>query len=449
MPGIDHDDEAKRAAEKLERKRERNRRWREANPDLAREQSRAWKEAHPERVREMNRRSHQEHRDRARQQHRESRRRTAARKRREAEITRKARERAKRWREEHPDRVRTYQQRWVEEHRDKVREYYNRYYATHREEVNARAAARRDGDPERARRVGKEWAERNKDRRAELQRNRRSNPEIYQAELEANAALRRLKRRLARAGLPPKRLHPTTAAERRANEREADAYFGDPMLNEHLRQFTVFAVMLTEHMLEHGATMREFAQAYVARRARMGLPPVDAERIAYARAVEVVTDRLRRVDLLTSRDVAAACRSTQAVLRQEERRQQFERLVKSLVAHVENDFRRLSEEAAFENRARRHHGRPPIPLESLVIQLATQELLPTLTTNHLSLKDARSASRAAMARVRFALETAGHTSTKRDRISPSGRSSDTHVFGVSAIENRSDAAGTAFESRRR
>ncbi|MEV1130513.1 hypothetical protein [Agromyces sp. NPDC049794] len=406
MPSTDSDDESKRAAQKLERKRERNRRWREANADLAREQSRAWKEAHPERVREMNRRWHEEHRDRARQQHRELARRNAARKRREAETKRESRERAKRWREEHPERVRTYQQRWVEENRDKVREYYNRYYATHRDEVSERAAARRDADPERARRASKEWAERNKDRRAELQRNRRSNPEIYQAELEANASERRLQRRLARAGLPPKRLHPTTAAERRANERKAGAYFGDPMLNEHLRQFTVFAETLTEHMLKYGASMREFAEAYAARRARMGLPPVDVERIVYARAVEIVTDRMRRVDLLTSQDVAASVRSTQAVLRQEERRQQFERLVTSVVAHVENDFTRLAKEAAFENRARRRHGRPPVPTESLVIQLAAQELLPKLRTSRLSVEDARKAARAAKARIglRFKLQ---------------------------------------------
>ena len=412
MPVADHDDEAKRAAEK----RERNRRWREANADHVREQSRAWKEAHPERVREMNRRWREEHLDRARQQNRDSARRTAARKRREAETRRKARERAKRWREEHPDRVRTYQRRWVEENRDKVREYYNRYYATHRDEVSERAAARRDADPERARRATREWAGRNKDRRAELQRKRRNNPEIYQAELEANAAARRLKRRLARAGLPPRRLHSTSAAERRANEREAGDYFRDPSLNEHLRQFTVFAAMLTEQMLEHGASMWEFAEAYALRRARIGLPPLDVERIVYARAVEVVTDRMRRVDLLTSRDVAAACRSTQAVLRQEERREQFERLVRSLVGYIEHDFARLATEAGFENRARRQHGRPPVPMESLVIQLATQEVLAKLRTSRLSAADARKAARAVWARIGLAADTARGTIADRDPV---------------------------------
>jgi phytoene/squalene synthetase len=144
-----------------------------------------------------------------------------------------------------------------------------------------------------------------------LQRARRSDPETYQSELEANAAARRLKRSLSRVGLPPKLLHATTAAERRSNEREADAYFGAPSLPEHLRQFTVFAESLTEHMLENGARMHEFAEAYVETRARMGLPSVPVGNIVYARAVELVAERMRRVDLLTSRDVAAAVRSTQ------------------------------------------------------------------------------------------------------------------------------------------
>lgn len=407
MPDTDDEDDAKADVAKLERSRELKRRWREANADHVREQSRAWKEAHPERVREMNRRWREEHLDRARQQNRDSARRAAARKRREAETRQKARERAKRWREEHPDRVRTYQRRWVEENREKVREYYNRYYATHRDEVSARAAARRDADPDRIRRAAKEWAERNKDHRAELQRNRRSNPDIYQAELEANAAARRLRRRLARAGLPPRQLHPATAAERRANEREAAAYFDDPLLNEHVRQFTVFGETLTEHMLKSGARMREFVEAYADRRARIGLPPVDPERVVYARAVEIVTQQMDRVDLLTSRDIAEAVRSTKAVVRREDRRQQFEQLVKTVVLHAQHHLERLVADAALENRARRQRGRPPAPLESMVVQIATQEVLPDLKTSHLTARDARTAGLAAVIRISFAIGSAG------------------------------------------
>ena len=37
--------------------------------------------------------------------------------------------------------------------------------------------------------------------------------------------------------------------------------------------------------------MRVFAEAYVAMRERMGLPAVDVEQVAYARAAEIVTAR--------------------------------------------------------------------------------------------------------------------------------------------------------------
>lgn len=398
MASADHDDDAEAAA-KLEHTRELKRRWREANLDRVHEQSRAWKAAHPERVRELNRRWREEHLDHSRQQNRDSARRTAARKRREAETRRKARERAKRWREEHPERVRAYQQRWVEANRDKVREYYNRYYATHRDEVSTRAAARRDADPERTRRVSKEWAERNKERRAELQRRRRSDPVIYRAELEANAAARRLKRRLARAGLPPKRIHPTTAAERRVNDSAAAAYFGDPMRNEHLRQFAVFAETLREHMLEHGDRMTEFARAYAERRARLGLPAVDVDRIVEARAVEVVMQKVRSVDLLTSRDVTAAVRSAKAVVRRQERNQQFDELVSAVVRRAEEHRERLSAEAVLEITARTRRGLEAATLESIVVQLAAQEVLPRLRTNRLIAADARAVGRAARARI--------------------------------------------------
>jgi hypothetical protein len=363
-----------------------------------------WVEANRDRIRELNRRWRAEHLERARQLNRDSMRRAAARKRREADLRAQGRERAKRWREAHPDRVREYQQRWVEDNRDKVREYYNRYYANHRNEVNSRAAARRDADPERTRQSSRQWAERNKDRRAELQRHRRSDPETYQWELTANAAARRLKRRLAQAGLPPKQLHPITAAERRANEREAGAYFDDPLLPEHLRQFTVFAESLTEHMLKNGARMREFAKAFVATRDRMGLPRVPVEDIMYARAVELVTDRMRRVDLLTSRDIAAAVRSTKAAVEREEHKQQFERVVRLVVAHANRHVARLCEEAAMENIALSRLGKPRKSVESLVVRLAMQEVIERVPTSRLTVTDARTAARVAKLRISLLVE---------------------------------------------
>jgi len=395
-PTSDRDDGAKRTTS------------RGSHPDRNPETRHRWVAANRDRVREMNRRWRAEHLERSRQLNRDSMRRVADRKRHEEEVRAQGRERAKRWREAHPDRRREYQRGWVEENREKVREYYNRYYEAHRDEVSARAAARRDQDPDRTKRASKQWAERNKERRAELQRNRRSDPGTYQSELEANAAARRLKRTLTRAGLPPKHLHPTTAAERRADEREADAYFSDPTLPEHLRQFTVFAESLTEHMLKNGARTREFAEAYAATRVRMGLPPVPVENIVYARAAEIVTERMRRVDLLTSRDVAAAVRSTQAEVRREERQRQFDQLVKTVVTQVNRNRARYAVDAEMENRARAHGGKPRASFESLVVQLAIQEAMDRLPTNTLVVEDIRNAARVAKLRI------AGHFRSRPD-----------------------------------
>ncbi|TFC34895.1 hypothetical protein [Cryobacterium sp. TMT2-14] len=379
---------------------------RSRQPDRHAETRRRWVTENRDRVREMNRRWRAEHLERARQLNRDSMRRSTARQRRQAELRDSGRERAKRWREEHPDRVREYKQGWVEENREKVREYYNRYYANHRDEVNARAAARRDADPDpdRTKQAHKQWAERNMERRAEVQRIRRADPEIYQAELEANAAAKRLKRTLSRLGLPPKQLHPATAAERRTNEREADAYFRDPALSEHLRQFTVFAESLTEHMRQNGARMREFAEAYVATRARMGLPPVPVENIVYARAVELVTERMRRVDLLTSRDVAAAVRAAKAVVPREERQEQFDRLVKTVVTHVHRNSARFVVDAEMENQARAHRGKPRVPVESMVVQFAMQEVIERMPTNRLTVEDAWTAARIAQLHIATSFE---------------------------------------------
>ncbi|TFC29122.1 hypothetical protein E3O25_05560 [Cryobacterium sp. TMT1-3] len=363
------------------------------HPSDEAEKRRQYVAANRDRIRELNRLWRSEHLDRARELNRDSMRRAAARRHREAEVRARGRERAKRWRVEHPERRREYQQRWVADNRDKVREYYNRYYEAHRDEVNARAAARRDADPERTKQVTRQWAERNKERRVELQRNRRSDPQIYQSELEANAAARRLKRSLSRAGLPPKLLHATTAAERRANEREADAYFNDPARPEHVRQFTVFAESLTEHMLKSGARMREFAEAYAETRARMGLPPMSVENIVYARAVEIVAERMRRVDLLIGRDVAAAVRSTQAEATRFARQKQFDSLVRTVVAHVQRNGVRLGVDAEMENRARSRRGIPSLPGEALIAQFAMHEVIERAPRNSLTLEDARAAAR--------------------------------------------------------
>ncbi|MRG58779.1 hypothetical protein GE115_02660 [Agromyces sp. CFH 90414] len=365
-----------------ERKREWARRYRLEHPEEHAAKRRRWIEANRDRIRESNARWRAEHLERAREINRESMRRAAARKRRDAAQRAKARERARLWREAHPDRVRDYQREWVAANSEKVREYYNRYYRAHRDEVNARATARRDADPEGTKQRQQAWAASHQERRAELQRERRADPAVYAAELEANAAARRLKRALARAGLPPKRLHPSTAAERRANDRAADAFFADPAFTGRLQQLQEFCNALVKHMLNYHAGMREFAESYISTRQRMGLPSVQVDDVMWARAVDIVLDKeRRRVDLLTSRDVAAAVRTTKETLRQAQRREQLDWIVGATVTNVQGNRAALLADAELENRARRLRGKPAIALERLVVMIAMQEASERVSTD--------------------------------------------------------------------
>jgi hypothetical protein len=384
---------------KRAQRREQNRRYRERYPEQNAAIRRRWVEANRDRIRESNRQWRANHLERARELNRESAQRAADRMRRDSKHRALARERAKRWRTDHLDEVREYQVRWVAQNHAKVQEYKNRYYRLHSDEVNQRAAARRDADPEPAKAARKAWAERNKERLADLQRARRGDPDIYQAQLAANAAARRLRRRLANAGLPPRKLHPVSAADRRAHEQEASDYFGNPELSEHVRQRSVFTESLAKHVLANGPQMRNFAKAYAATRSRMGLHAVEVEGLMYARAVEVVTSQLRRSDLLTSRDVVAAIRSSKALVWEEERHQQFGELVKALVSHVNLHRALLSQDADVENRARVQHGKPRIQNETLLIQIGLQEVAQTVLTNRLTTADVRRAIRTAKVRV--------------------------------------------------
>ena len=388
----DPDDELRR------KRREQERRYREDHPEQNAAARRRWVDANRDRVREDNRKRRADNPERARELNRESARRAVIRLRKQAVLRASAEERAERWRPSHHDAVPIYQAQWVAQNREKVRGYYNHYYRTHRDEVNDRAAARRDADPEPMKRARKAWAERNKDRLAKLQRNRRSDPQVYQAQLEANAAARRLKRRLRDAGLPPKRLHPATAAERRANERSAAAYFNSPSLSEHVRETDILTETLTKHMLENGPQMRAFAQSYSDSRERAGLPPVAVETTIWARAVEFVLEQMQGMDLVTSRDIAAAVRSSKATVHREEHGRQWQLLVVTTVAHANRNRGRLTADVAIENRARSCANRPQIAADALLIRLALQEVSAQVPTDRLNRADIRRAYHAAKLR---------------------------------------------------
>ena len=376
-------------AQRVQERRERDRAYRSAHAEEIAAKARIWREANKDHIREEQRRWKEENRERSRELNRESMRRTAARRRRLADLRRKARERSAEWKRQHPERVREYKKQWATDNHDKMREYYRRYHAKHRDEVNARATARRDADPEKVTKARKEWANRNKDRLAEIQRNYRSDPEKYRAVLDSNSAAKRLGRRLERAGLPSKKVHRSSAAERRANEHAADEYFGNPDLPQRLRQFTAFTEALTAHLLANGARMREFAEAYVATRERMGLPNVDVEKVVYARAVEIVTNQMRRVDQLTGRDVAAGVRSAKAAVAERERGEQYAALLKAVDAHIRRHSVRLSTGASAVNRARMEAGQPKIPMGPLIVRIALSEAMRVLRTDKLRVGDLR------------------------------------------------------------
>ncbi|WP_411700471.1 hypothetical protein [Conyzicola sp.] len=381
------------------RKREYNRRYRERHPEKNAAIRRRWVEANRDRIRESNRRWRADNIERARQLNRDAARRAALRRQSDVEQRVLARARAKEWRESHLDEVRGYHAQWVARNSEKIREYSVRYYEAHRGEINERAAARRDANPEIAKRWRKAWAERNKERLADLQRERRKNPDVYQSQLEANADARRLRRRLQNSGLPPKQLHPVAAAERRAHEKAAQLYFSDPLLAEHVRQSAVFTETLTEHLRHHEPQMREFAAAYIASRLRQGLPPADAEEVMYCRAVDVALGTLQRTDLLSSRDIAGAVRSSRALLRQERRNRQFDRLLRAVVVHVNSQQHRLDRDVEMENRARAKRGLPRVRTDALLVQLALREVVERVPIDQLSTVDIRAICRSARARV--------------------------------------------------
>ncbi|MWB99430.1 hypothetical protein [Agromyces seonyuensis] len=337
---------------------------------------RQWVAANRERIRESNRQWRLNNLERARQLNRESMARAAERQRRERAQRRKAAERSRRWKEAHPERVREKHRRWVEVNRDKVRAYNRDYHRRHQDASRQRTTAWRDEHPERMAELRKEWAERNKDKRAEYQRKRREDPAKRQADLEANAAARRLRRKLVREGLPPRRLHPTSAAERRANDRAASAFFEDPQAARRLRQSAASAEALLDYVRKHRVKLRADTRAALQRREQAGLPPIDAEQHFYARAVEAVLRRRIRTDLLTGRDVAAAVRTTRAVVRREERQAELEKLVQSVVTYIHRNATRLIADAELENRFRRRNGKPPAGLEALVVGMAVAEVHP-------------------------------------------------------------------------
>jgi hypothetical protein len=148
-------------------------------------------------------------------------------------------------------------------------------------------------------------------------------------------------------------------------------------------------------MLKNVARIHESAEAYVETRARMGRPPLSVQNIVYVRAGEIVAERMRRVDLLTGRGVAAAARSTKAEVRRVERQLQFEQLVKVVVRQVHRNSVQLARRGRRESGARAHREKQRAPIESLMVKLAMRAVVERGPTNSLTVEDALETARAA------------------------------------------------------
>ena len=184
---------------------------------------RRYREAHAQEIRAYNRRWVAENRER----HNAHSRKSAARKR----VLEHKRERQRRYWANRTPEQREHDRRRLrafhEQHPEKSREYRDRWRAK---------------NPERAREVSRRSASAWRDRNAEQERvrnretaaqRRADDPEInrryYQANLERERERgresSRQRARLKKAGLPPRTIHKTYAAEKRANQRAAEEFF--------------------------------------------------------------------------------------------------------------------------------------------------------------------------------------------------------------------------------
>lgn len=176
--------------------------------DQKRESAKGWRAENPDRARAHNR----EYMRRA----------LAARK---AQEARRANGRA--WYHEHRDEERARHRRFRAEHPDKVREYQQRYRAKHPDraaESSRRAAQRwRDANAERTREMNRLAAQRRRQEDPDYQRRK------YQEDIEAQRARSRnnarQRARLRALGLPARHIHTVYAADKRADQAAADAFF--------------------------------------------------------------------------------------------------------------------------------------------------------------------------------------------------------------------------------
>lgn len=304
--------------------------------------SRVWKAANPDRAREHNRVSMR----RAYQRRKAAERRRQAARERYAANRDRERERSRQYRINNPDRMREYKQRFRERHPERV--------------------------AEQNRRSNRAWRDRNADRLRETNKDRatvrrQEDPDAYRRWYAANREQQRargreasrLRSRLKKLGLPPRRIHRVYAADKRANAAAADAFFtrppartgpvitgGDPaalhperldarrrvmekMTAGYAKRRAADAALLRlpghveTHRARHGVRVREEVRMDSIARQLRGKPPLDIDNetdrriwrtVASEHAPRVDPARIERIRTLTARHRASTSPHTDAGL---------------------------------------------------------------------------------------------------------------------------------------
>lgn len=228
--------------ERLRRKREDSRRYRESHPEDISERKRRWRQANQEHVKEYAAQYRERNLDRVRRENRDRERKKAARIRQAKQAAEHNRERGRKRYAADPQAHLKYQrerraaQRAAdpEGYREAKRLRTKRWHDKHRERENAklrlkhrdnpeikRAAAERyyaeNGDKVRERRKAYYWANREK-------------------QLEKQRQWREREKRRRALGLPPRRLHRVSAEERKANLAAADDFFALPRSRDRIEE---------------------------------------------------------------------------------------------------------------------------------------------------------------------------------------------------------------------
>lgn len=299
----------------------------------------------------------------------------------------KARDRARTRRAADPEGARAYQRQWRAANPDKVRAYSRKYVETHRDVLRERATSYRDRNPDAVRRRLKKWTERNPDYAANYQRAYRQDPTVYAKALQANRDAKRLARRLQQLALPPKQVHRTAAADRRANQRDADHFFTSPLVREHYKQYEAFEAALGAHVWRHGDELRTRAQTHLDGRARAGLPTQPLQEAVFVQAIWDVVARGIPCDTLTPDDLKRAITAVTDTHDRQRREQRFRKIVDTVSRYAARNVARLREEAALENRARVLAGKRPVRMDVLAHHIAFDDVRDHLTLDGLGPTD--------------------------------------------------------------